>query len=102
MTGASHRVGTGTSIALNAGEPVIAYQDAATHEVRFTHEVMSGVWAVAETLAGGGRGAGYAGAYGFYVDQAVVGGVAFVVSGRIDRQVNPEVFDVHLVEHDLP
>jgi hypothetical protein len=102
MGGVSHRVGTGTSIALNAGEPVIVYQDAATHEVLFVHEVVSGVWTAAQTIAGGERGVGYVGAYGFYVDQAVVGSVTFVVSGRIDRRVSPEVFDVHVVEHDLP
>ncbi|MEM9490012.1 MAG: hypothetical protein AAGC55_12770, partial [Myxococcota bacterium] len=76
-----HRVGDDSSLVLTPSGPVVAYQDATTHELLYATRSGDGGW---EFIALAGDESEFVGAYGFYVSAAFDGSQVVVSSWVID------------------
>jgi MYXO-CTERM domain-containing protein len=77
-----HFVGDDSTLALTAGGPYIAYQDATSHEILLAHKDGEGNW-IHDTLAGNEEP--FAGGYGFYISGKPVEGDLVMSTWVLDQ-----------------
>jgi MYXO-CTERM domain-containing protein len=95
-----HLVGDSSSIQLQPvnGEPLIAYQDSTTVQLRLAQRDQSGKW-TSQVIAG--HAMPFKGSYGFYASLRITPRSAVISSYAINQQLDTPLFYVEVFEIDL-